>query len=147
MSKREALEKLNDVLDQMVSERKGTNSYIKERLQETVELTRLSHTARKMLDILAQHGEEMNQRTLAKRVGVTPQAISIQLKALEHRGLLVRVNGTQKNENLIALTEVGHKLGLVLNQAAADRAEYVLQDFTQEESAEFLALLCKIRPK
>lgn len=146
MGKQDTLTKIHDVLNQIKGEGGVTDTYIREHLHADLGVSSLAHTARKILDILAQHNTGMNQRTLAKCVGVSPQAISVQIKKLEQRGFLIKTSGTQKNENLITLTEVGYQVGIVLNQAVKHHADHALRDFNDEECARLMELLCKIKP-
>lgn len=146
MEKRETLTKMHDVFNQLISEQNVPDAYVHSLLPEHVELSSISHVARKMLDILSQAGMEMNQRTLAKHVGVSPQAISVHVKKMEARGFLTKTSGGQKNENLLVLTERGHQLGTALNGAVEHHAEHVLKGLSEEENAQLLELLCKIQP-
>lgn len=145
MSKQQTLSKIHDLLNQLRKDDHMIEDHTRSILPEESGMPRLSHAAKKILDTLAQHEGTMNQRTLSKCVGVSPQATSVQVRRLERYGYLERTDGTQKNENFVGVTELGRQVGLALNETMRFHAEHILCDLSPEEGELLLELLNKIR--
>lgn len=108
-----------------------------------LERMNLPHSGRKMLVILQEKGE-LNQRTLAHEVGISPQAASESIKKLELSGCVKKINGTQKNENLISLTDLGNEMGDLLHLVIELHAKQLFHNFSLEEVGQLGALLDKL---
>lgn len=105
---------------------------------------RINHTSKEILRSLL-NNNNINQRNLAGLLDVSPQAISESIKKLESLDLVIKVNGNQKNENLISLTEVGEQRAIKLNDKINKHSNEVLKYFTDEELTQFYNLLEKIK--
>lgn len=101
-------------------------------LAEKLEKLHLSHSGRKLLVVLKKEGS-CNQRNLALKLGISPQAVSETVKKLEFHGCIQKTNGNQKNENLISLTTLGDEFAQFLKQIIYDHANMVFSSFSQEE--------------
>lgn len=106
----------------------------------------LPHSGRKALAVLSQEGS-VNQRTLAQALHISPQAVSETVKKLESHQLILKINGTQKNENLISLTESGKELSSLLKEIIENHANQVFQEFTDSEVETLGTLLEKLLEK
>lgn len=109
----------------------------------TLERMNLPHSGRKMLVILQEKGE-INQRTLAHEVGISPQAASESIKKLELSGCVRKVSGTQKNEKLISLTDLGEEMADLLHLVIVLHAKQVFHRFSSEEVGQLGSLLDKL---
>lgn len=103
----------------------------------------LPHSGRKMLVVLQEKGES-NQRTLAHEVGISPQAASESIKKLELSGCVKKENGTQKNEKLISLTDLGEEMANLLHLIIALHAKQLFHSFSLEEVGQLGSLLDKL---
>lgn len=105
--------------------------------------SKISLPAQNALCLLLKEGS-LNQRSIAKQVHVTGQAISELMKKLESREWVLRTQGEQNNENIITLTEKGKEKARELEEKRQKRAETLFKDFTEEEMKSLLELLEKI---
>lgn len=103
----------------------------------------IPHTAKKMLGILEQE-EKINQRTLAKHMKISPQAVCENLKKLERVELITRESGVQKNENYIFLTEKGRELSGIYGTEIKRHSEHVFDNFDEDELQKLDTLLIKL---
>lgn len=104
---------------------------------------KLPHSGRKMLSVLSVKGG-MNQRALALQLGISPQAVSESVKKLEHLGYIIKENGSQKNENLISLTEEGEEMAKFLIDLIGRHACEVFRTFSDDEVQQLGVLLDKL---
>lgn len=109
----------------------------------TLQRMNLPHSGRKMLVILQEKGE-INQRTLAHEAGISPQAVSESIKKLELSGCVTKVNGIQKNEKLIFLTELGKEMAELLHLVIALHAKQLFQSFSHDEVEQMDSLIDKL---
>lgn len=86
----------------------------------------------------------MNQRTIAKKMNVTGQAVSELMKKFQEKGLILRESGEQNNENIISLTPLGRERGEELQRRHRKLAQTLFQNFTSEERENFAYLLEKM---
>lgn len=112
-------------------------------LVEQLHSLRLSHAARRSLVLLQQEGKQ-NQRTLAKSLDISPQAVSELVKKLLHHGCIIKEQGSQKNENLLSLSELGENYALHLKIAIEIHSEDFFKSFTEEDLQQFESLLDKL---
>lgn len=87
---------------------------------------------------------EVNQRTLAKKLHITAQAVSEVVRKLEEKGLILKTEGALNNENKITLTPEGHSVAIVLDERIKRHAERLFANFTEEELRTFEALIEKL---
>lgn len=104
---------------------------------------KMSFPSQNALCLLLKEGS-LNQRSIAKQVQVTGQAISELMKKLESRELVLRTQGEQNNENIITLTPKGEEKARELEEKREKTAEILFRDFTKEEMESFLFLLNKV---
>lgn len=104
---------------------------------------KLSHSARKTLALLSRNGPQ-NQRTMAQLLGISPQAVSEMVKKLLQSQCITKVQGNQKNENLISLTELGENIGLLLQELLEQHAREFFSPLSQAELSEFHRYLDKL---
>ncbi len=88
--------------------------------------------------------ESMNQRTLAKQMNISAQAVSESIKKLVQAGYITEVLGTQNNENRIALTAEGRIIAEKLNLRIKSHAAMVLGSLDQGELTQLDTLLSKL---
>lgn len=103
----------------------------------------MSPIARDVLCLLLKEGN-LNQRTIAKIMKVTGQAVSELMKKLECKELITRKQGEWNNENIISLTPKGLETATQLQDKIQEMAECRFTNFTEEEMNNLFALLEKI---
>ncbi len=104
---------------------------------------RIHPSAKRLLCILL-HEESINQRNIANRINLTPQAVSEILKKLEGRELIRKQDGEINNENIVYLTEKGDEIAKGIEVEMQKYAEQIFLDFTEEELQELEHLLDKL---
>lgn len=104
---------------------------------------KLPSSAKRMLGLLLIE-DNVNQRTIAKALKISSQAVSEAVKKLESNDLVTKVSGTVNNENLIVLTREGRNVAIDLDEKIKAHAEAVFEDFTQKEVDMLYTLLDKI---
>lgn len=88
--------------------------------------------------------ENINQSNMSKMLNITPQATSEMLKKLEADGMIKRVSGNQKNENLISLTEKGKNQAEEMHNRIVEDANRIFGNLTDEELESFYNILMKL---
>lgn len=106
-------------------------------------LGKVTITGRNILRLLKENNN-VNQRTIAKSLNISSQAISENLKRLEQFGYIQRISGTQNNENIIVLTETGQKIAIFLDQRIREHSEQVLKNLTSDEIESLYNILRKL---
>ncbi len=109
----------------------------------TKEIETLSNSGRNVLCSLKNNGST-NQRTLAKQMDISAQAVSETVKKLEQGGYITKEGGVQNNENFIALTPRGEEVADVLDRRIKQHAEVVLKNLNEQELETLYALLVKL---
>lgn len=104
---------------------------------------KINHTGKEILRNLL-NNDSINQRSLAGTLDVSPQAVSECIKKLESLDLVTKQSGTQKNENLISLTDFGRDCATELNKKIIAHSNKALKDFTDDELLQLYNLLNKI---
>lgn len=137
------LHQLSERVQEQDDNKHRWQQWANERLVVQLDSLKLPHSGRKMLAVLHQEGG-MNQRNLAQKLGISPQAVSETVKKLETQGCITKVSGNQKNENLISLTPLGEELALLLFEIISHHAQEVFEGFTSEEVALLGKLLDKL---
>jgi MarR family transcriptional regulator for hemolysin len=137
MKRNEVMKKLHNV-SELLSTIKPTTPE-----NENINLRGLPHSARNILVKLYEM-VELNQRTLSKHVGCSPQAVSKSIKKLEHKGLIVKNSGSQKNENNIMLTQIGKETAEELGKIIDGFSEVAFDGFSDQDLSTFNDLLERI---
>ncbi len=104
---------------------------------------RLSLTAINTLRLLID-SENINQRTLSKKLNVTAQAMSETIKKLFENGYVEKINNKVNNENIISLTEKGKERAIHFDKVINNVTEGIFANLEQDEKATLLNLLAKI---
>lgn len=105
---------------------------------------KMSPIAQSVLCLLLHEGN-LNQRTIAKYMGVSGQAISEIIKKMQAHGMAERKQGEQNNENIISLTPAGLEKAQMIDQKMLAQAEGLFVDFTEAEMQTLQTLLEKIQ--
>jgi DNA-binding MarR family transcriptional regulator len=137
MEKDEALKKLHSISELLTTIKPPTSE------NQNIELRGLPHSARDILGQLYIQGK-MNQRTLSKHIGCSPQAISKSVSILESKGLIIKKSGSQKNENNIILTQIGKETAAELKKIIEGYAEMVFNRFSDQDISIFSDFLKQI---
>lgn len=106
-------------------------------------ISKISNSARDILCFLLNNGS-MNQRSLAKHMNISSQAVSETIKKLQKKELVEKIYGSQNNENIIRLTTIGEDIAKRLDFTIKDHANAVLGNLTDEECEQLFNLLIKI---
>ena len=144
MQRHQVLIKFYDVAERIKNSRYEVSHDVK--IDETIGLIqqlRLPHSAKKLLTMLYDH-EVLNQRTIAKKMNISSQAVSELVKKLIQKELIIKESGLQKNENLISLTPLGKKVAIKLNELIVNHAEMVLKELEDDEVEKLHELLNKL---
>ncbi len=107
------------------------------------EVKRMSSSARQMLCYLT-NNPITNQRTIAKQLNISAQAVSETIKKLQQGGYITKTCGAQNNENIIGLTPKGEEVASKLNSRIRSHAEDVFEQFNEAELEQLDALLSKL---
>ncbi len=105
---------------------------------------KMSPIAQSVLCLLLHEGN-LNQRTIAKYMGVSGQAISEIVKKMEAHGITERKQGEQNNENIISLTPAGMQKAQEIDRKVLTQAEGLFVDFSEAEMETLQVLLEKIQ--
>lgn len=147
MEKKEALVKFFKVwkIINKFREKKGISKDKEKVLKQSDEkkTIKLSPAAKDMFSILLAEGS-LNQRSVAKRTGISPQGVSDMIKKLELKGVLNEEHGAKYNENILTLTEEGKKIAIKIEEHKQQVAEDMFNGFTDEEIDIFYTLLQKV---
>ncbi len=148
MERQDVLAKLFQVSEQLRMsrmqhrrEREATETPAQKAESATIE--RLPNSGRNLLRLL-KDVESMNQRTLAKQMDISAQAVSEVIKKLVQCGYITKECGAQNNENLIALTAEGKVVAEKLDRRIKAHAAVVLAPLSEEELVSLDALLSKL---
>ncbi len=131
------------VIDSKPKKQQSFGTVSQPELLETLFSLELSHSSRQTLVKLHLHGK-INQRKLAQILDISPQAVSETVKKLLSLSCITRENGSQKNENILALTPLGENIARLLEEVIQNHAEHFFQGFSQEELEQFSFLMDKL---
>jgi DNA-binding MarR family transcriptional regulator len=137
MQRDEVLKRLHDISELLTTIKPPVTE------NENIHLKGLPHSSRDILGQLYINGE-MNQRTLSKHIGCSPQAISKSVSKLAKNGLIIKKNGSQKNENKILLTQVGKETANELEKIIEQYADIIFDGFSDHDISIFDDLLERI---
>ncbi|MFI3206895.1 MAG: MarR family transcriptional regulator [Clostridia bacterium] len=104
---------------------------------------KLSHSHRNMVCLIGEN-KLINQRSIAKLMNISSQAVSETIKKLEQLDLIEKTIGTQNNENLIKLTEKGERRAALFSKHIKQHADEAFKNFTEDEKETFYNLLEKL---
>lgn len=107
-------------------------------------LEKFSSNAKRILILLMQE-ENINQRSIAKQMDISSQAVSEVIKKLEQNGCVTKTAGAQNNENIISITDHGKDAAKEFKKRLSNHAELVFSNMTDKEIQVFQQLLCKIK--
>ncbi len=110
---------------------------------ETNEMANISPSGRNILCHLLVN-DNLNQRAISKKMNLSAQAISENLKKLERSGYIIRTDGTQNNENMIRFTLEGEKMAMKLDKKIRSHAKEVFKEMSEEEIEKLYYLLDKM---
>ncbi|MFI3128619.1 MAG: MarR family winged helix-turn-helix transcriptional regulator [Bacillota bacterium] len=146
-----------EVLEKFFSVNNGVQEYRKKRREEQLKLNlqksemvekdvveKLSPTSKNILILLLSF-ESMNQRTIAKSVDVSSQAVSETIKKLEQSECITKTIGAVNNENIISLTKKGVELAKTLKVRLERHADVVFENFTNSDLETLSRLLEKMK--
>ena len=104
---------------------------------------KLSLNSKNTLRILLE-SNEINQRTLAKKLNVTSQAMSEIVKKLEQLDYIERRNNKINNENIISITKNGKLRAQMFTQGLQIVCDKIFKEMTDEDREKLLDLLEKM---
>lgn len=146
-----------EVLEKFFSVNNGVQEYRHKRREEYLKqnpcqvenvkkdvVEKLSPTSKNVLILLLSLGS-MNQRTIAKSVDVSSQAVSETIKKLEQNECITKSLGAVNNENIISLTSKGTELAKTLKGRLEKHANYVFENFSDSDLQTLFELLDKIK--
>lgn len=148
MQRRDVLAKLFRVseqlrVDRIKHKRAETANETPEQAAERVVVETIPNSGRNLMRLL-KDVESINQRTLAKQLNISAQAVSEVIKKLAQAGFITKECGAQNNENLIALTPAGKRVSDKLDNRIKEHAAVVLAPLTEEELVTLDGLLSKL---
>lgn len=103
------------------------------------------HGKTRILNLLVENGP-MSQRDLQEEVEITSSSASELLKKMEDHGLVTRTPDPDNARSLIVeITEAGKAKAAELDAEKADKTAKLFEALTEEEKAQFAAMLDKIQ--
>ncbi len=145
------------VLEKFFSVNNGVQEYRHKRREEYIKqnpekcedakkdvVENFSPTSKNILVLLLSEGS-MNQRTIAKSVDVSSQAVSETMKKLLENGNITKSLGAVNNENIISLTEKGKERAKTLKERIEKHANFVFEDFDEKDLETLFVLLDKMK--
>jgi DNA-binding MarR family transcriptional regulator len=137
MKKEEVLKTLHSISEILTTMKPPTSE------KENIQLRGLPHSGRDILVQVYTKGE-MNQLTLSKHIGCSPQAISKSVSILERKGLIIKNSISRKNQNNISLTQVGKETAKELKKIIKEHAKVVFNGLSDEDISTFSVFLKQI---
>ena len=131
---------VNEFIRDELKKQKG-NSKNKDKTKKD---KKLSLNSKNTLRILMQ-SENINQRSLAKELNITAQAMSEIVKNLEQAEFIEKKNNKINNENIIYITQKGREKAEAFNEWISIVSDKVFLNLTEEEKIRFLEMLEKIK--
>lgn len=104
---------------------------------------KLSPYSKKIISMLYSNGD-MNQRTIAKNNFISSQAVSKILVKLEENQIISKKYGTQKNENIISLTDKGSDIAKYLQERIKLNSEMIFKNISDDEMISLEKIFDKI---
>ena len=138
----ELLLKVFEVNELIKNEIKIQKTNDKDKLQKDKNM-KISLNAKNALRILSQQ-DNINQRTLAKKLNITSQAMSEIIKKLEQANYIQKRNNKINNENIISITDEGIEKANMFTQRLDSVCDKVFKDMTTSDKDKLLELLEKM---
>ena len=133
--------KLSQAIETMMKINKMHHSMIELKAKE-IGIHRTQH---KILMHLARDGMLPSQKELAERLNVTPAAITVALKKIEHDGYIERTLGQDTRYNEIMITEKGRALVNKTRELFLEVDTAMFDGFTDEELDTYISFLEKMQ--
>ena len=133
--------KLSQAIETMMKINKMHHSMIELKAKE-IGIHRTQH---KILMHLARDGMLPSQKELAERLNVTPAAITVALKKIEHDGYIERTLGQDTRYNEIKITEKGRALVNKTRELFLEVDTAMFDGFTDEELDTYISFLEKMQ--
>lgn len=130
-------------LSEKLKKNKGDTAPASRTPNEKAIVEKLSYSTKNLLRLLLTE-ESINQRTIAKIMSISSQAVSENIKKLEQLSLVEKIYGTQNNENIVSLTSTGRKIAINLDIGLKKHAEATFSALSDEEMETLNLLLNKI---
>lgn len=105
----------------------------------------LHRTQHRILMHLARHGRLPSQKELAEHLGITPAAVTIALKKIEHDGYVERTLGQDNRYNELGITEKGREIVKKTRRLFSEADSAIFSDFTEQELCLYTAFLEKMQ--
>lgn len=87
----------------------------------------------------------LNQRTIAKSLNISSQAVSEMVKKLEVKEFIIKEQGDMNNENIISLTEKGKEKAEEDKKNIEELSDKIFGLFSEEDLESFYNMLEKIK--
>lgn len=142
MEKDIVLAKFFQLTDKMKSHREAQRK-LEDFSPENHLFIKIPHSGKNLLRVLLKNGS-LNQRSIAKLMEISSQAVSESVKKLEQNELIIKTCGQQNNENIIELTEKGREIAIKLDKGIKKHAESLFAKLTEEETEQFYQILKKL---
>ena len=133
--------KLSQAIETMMKINKMHHSMIELKAKE-IGMHRTQH---KILMHLARDGMLPSQKELAERLNVTPAAITVALRKIEHDGYIERTLGQDTRYNEIKITEKGRALVNKTRELFLEVDTAMFDGFTDEELDTYISFLEKMQ--
>lgn len=105
---------------------------------------KISYFSESLMSLLLKEGR-LNQRTIAKRLNISSQAVSEMVKKLELKEFIIKEQGDMNNENMISLTKKGEEKAEEVNENIRELSEKIFKLFSEEDVEKFYEMLEKIK--
>ena len=105
----------------------------------------IHRTAHRILMHIAKNDRLESQKALAEHIGITPAAITGELKKLEKEGYIKRVHGNDNRYNTVEITDEGKKVVEETRTLFSEIDNAMFSDFTEEELETYIKALEKIQ--
>ena len=133
--------KLSQAIETMMKINKMHHSMIELKAKE-IGMHRTQH---KILMHLARDGMLPSQKELAERLNVSPAAITVALRKIEHDGYIERTLGQDTRYNEIKITEKGRALVNKTRELFLEVDTAMFDGFTDEELDTYISFLEKMQ--
>lgn len=132
--------KISVAIDQMIYNER----HHKRMLDLCAEKIGIDRTRNIILINILKEGRSLSQTSLAKKLNLTPAAITIAIKKLEADGLVEKRAARDNRYNEITITESGKELLESTRMTFRGMDERIFADFTADELDTYTALMKKI---
>ena len=122
-----------------------TNRMHKQMLDSRVAKIGFHRTAHRILMYIAKNDRLESQKSLADHIGVTPAAITGELKRLEKDGYIKRIHGSDNRFNTVEITEQGKRVVEETKSLFFEVDRAMFSDFSEEEIESYVKILEKMQ--